>query len=216
MKIINNIGELRANLRQRGWHMTAFSFNYKSVEYDVLFEDIDNITKTNQYASVKLHFIDIANSDRTYTMEANQRGLIIDNKKEFREFFGIAYSQNLGDVFKQFFWHFLRFVPKTAPENLNIRQNNEIDRCLASCDGHDPNAIYCYDVRRLGSHDGKQMHRSIFIANLTERRYPRLYKYFANEKEVTFYYTSDPKKEKSFNELIHQFTMHEANYNSKK
>ena len=37
MPIINNIGFLKQDLRENGWHMTAFLFKYKNVEYDVLF-----------------------------------------------------------------------------------------------------------------------------------------------------------------------------------
>lgn len=52
--------------------MTAFMFNYKQIQYDVLFEDIDNILKKEKFASVKLTFIDINNPERVYSVEANQ------------------------------------------------------------------------------------------------------------------------------------------------
>ena len=71
MPIINNIGALKQSLRENGWHMTAFLFQYKNVEYDVLFEDIDNLQKKEKYASVRLTFIDIAHPERLYSIESS-------------------------------------------------------------------------------------------------------------------------------------------------
>lgn len=209
MPIINNIGALKQNLRDNGWHMTAFLFQYKRIEYDVLFEDLDNLKKKHEMASVKLTFIDIAQPNRIYSIEANQRGMFFD-PKEFRGYFGIEYSDNLGNVFKQFFEHFVTFVPVVASEHLNNRQNSEIDRALAQNGSRDPNAIYCYDARRLGLRDGKQMHRSIFISNLTKRKKPDLYARFENETTVTFFYSPDPNKELSSIEIINNFAKRES------
>lgn len=210
MPIINNIGALKQNLRENGWHMTAFEFEYKKIEYDVLFEDIDNLQKKkNAYASVRLTFIDITNPNRSYTVEANQCQMFF-SPREFREYFGIEYSDNLGDVFKQFYNRFVGFVPAVANEHLNNRQNNEIDRALAQNGTRDPNAIYCYDARRLGVKEGKQMHRSIFISNLTKRKKPDLYAYFEDELTVTFFYSPDPKKELSSIEIINNFAKRES------
>lgn len=210
MPVINNIGALKQNLRENGWHMTAFEFEYKTIEYDVLFEDIDNFQKKkNEYASVKLTFIDIANPDRSYTVEANQHQMFF-TPREFRAYFGIQYSENLGDVFKQFYTRFVDFVPAVANEHLNNRQNNEIDRALAQNGSRDPNAIYCYDARRLGSREGQQMHRSIFISNLTKRKKPDLYARFENELTVTFFFSPDPSKELSSIEIINNFAKRES------
>lgn len=209
MSMINNIGYLKQDLRNNDWHMTAFLFQYKNTEYDVLFEDIDNLSKKNPYASVKLTFIDIDHPDRTYAVETNQVKIFFD-VKEFRNFFRIEYSTNLGNIFDQFFQSFLKFVPATAPLKLNDRQNNEIDRCLAENGNHNPNAIYCYDARRLGKRDGSQLHRSIFISNLTKRRKPDLYKYFKNEPTVTFFYSPNAEDELPTTEIINKFTKRES------
>lgn len=209
MNIINNIGYLKQDLRNNGWHMTAFIFKYKGTEYDVLFEDIDNLSKKNMYASVKLTFIDIEHSDRTYSVEANQNKMFFQ-PKEFRNFFGIEYSKNLGDIFKQFFDGFINIVPAKVPLILNSRQSNEIDKCLAQHGSRDPNAIYCYDARRLGERDGTQLHRSIFITNLTKRRKPDLYEYFKNESTVTFFYSPNAADELSTTDIIKRFTERES------
>ena len=208
MPVLNNIGALKQNLRENGWHMTAFLFNYKRIQYDVLFEDLDNIARKNEYASVKLTFIDINEPERTYSIEANQARMFFE-PKSFREYFGIEYSTNLGDIFRQFFDYFVSFVP-SEPPTLNARQNYEIDRALAKNDNRDPNAIYCYDARRLGIKNGKQMERSLFISNLTKRRKPKLYEYFENEPTVTFYYSPNREDELSDTEIITKFTLRES------
>lgn len=213
-RIINNIGQLKADLVARGWHMTAFPFKYNGISYDVLFENNDDYEKRkNQYASVTLHFIDVSDPERRLSIEANQVKLFY-NPREFREFFHIQYRDNIGDIFRQFFIMFLNYVPPTIPKHLNDRQNRAIDMCLAGRGGHDPNAIYCYDARRLGKRNGEQMHRSIFISNLARRRNPILYDYFENEESVTFYFS--PRESDALDDaaIIHRFVDREANNRS--
>ena len=210
MKITNNIGYLLKDLRDNGYHMTAFSFKYKEIEYDVLFEDNGNIDeRKNRYAIVVLTFIDTNNPSRKYTLWCNQNRLIFNNTREFRDFFGIEYTTNLGDIFKQFYNYFVSFVPNKIPIT-NKRQNMEIDRHLASRDGkRDPNAIYCYDVRRLGKRNNKQSHRSIFISNLTKRRKPKLFEMLKNDSTITFYYSPNENDELTDEELINKFRKNE-------
>lgn len=189
--------------------MTVLLFEYNHISYDVLFEINTNIkNRKNPYASILLTFIDINEPERIYEVEANQKQMYFD-PKEFRAFFRIKYSRNLGNIFNQFFSLFLMYVPPTAPENINERQNSEIDHCLAQRGGHDPNAIYCYDARRLGKRDGRQMFRSIFISNLTERRKPELFNMFKNEPTVTFYYSSNPNDELDWIEILNNFRRRE-------
>ena len=207
--VINNIGLLLNDLRNNNWHMTAFDFTYKEKNYDVLFEDNDNIEeRRNPYASVLLTFIDIDDPERIYSVEANQVKMFF-KPKQFRKYFGIAYSENLGNIFEQFFNYFLTFVPDAVPEQLCERQNNTIDHTLASRGGHNPNAIYCDDARRLGERDGEQLHRSTFIANLTQRRRPDLFQHFEREDTVTFYYSPNEDDELSTIEIINRFIARE-------
>lgn len=210
MKITNNIGYLLKDLKDNGYHMTAFSFKYKNIEYDVLFEDNGNIEqRKDPYAIVVLTFIDINNPTRKYTIWCNQKRFIFDDVIEFRKFFGIEFSNNLGDIFKQFFDYFIGFVPDKMPVT-NKRQDMEIDRHLASRDGRrDPNAIYCYDARRLGKRNNEQMHRSIFISNLTQRRKPKLFEIFKKDDTITFYYSPNEDDELSDEEIINRFRKNE-------
>lgn len=54
------------------------------------------------------------------------------------------------------------------------------------------------------------MYRSNFIDNLTLRRKPILYKYFKDEKTVTFYYSDNPNDELDDTEIISKFTHRES------
>lgn len=208
--IINNIGRLKDDLKKNNWHMTAFVFFYKGRAYDVLFENNENIeTRKEKLASVLLTFIDTENPKRQLITEANQIKMYAD-ARSIREFFNIAYSNNLGDILKQLFSYFVSFVPATIPPILEPRLEVEINQRLASRGAHNPNAIYCYDARRLGKKNGEQMHRSIYIDNLTRRRRPELYNYFAAEKTVTFFYSEDPADELQDIDIIDRFAMREA------
>lgn len=205
---INNIGFLKEDLVNHGYHMTAFDFAYNNSHYDVLFENNDDIEhRSNPYASVVLTFIDINHPDREYSVEANQKRMFFE-VKAFREFFHINYSENLGNILNQFFDFFVAHVPAHIP-TINDRQNLAIAHVLASRGNRDPNAIFCYDARRLGVINNRQKQRSIFISNLTEQRYPNLYNHFKNEPTVTFYYSPRPEDEISETEIITKFTERE-------
>ena len=210
-EFINNMDSLLYDLRKHGYHMTAFRFNYNGYNYIVLFEDNGNIEeRRNRYASVVMTFIDDNNPDRRLVVEANRSKLLFTNVREFREFFGIRYSDNLGDIFKQFFERLLLFVPPEVLPELDDQMEIEIIRTLGGRGARNPNAIYCYDARRLGERDEKQMHRSIFISNLTEMRKPQLFEYFRDEPTVTFYYSPNAEDELDDIEIIHRFEVRES------
>ena len=206
----NNLALLLYDLRQHGYHMTAFKFKYNGSAYIVLFEDNGNIEdRRNRFALVVLTFIDLASPDRRIVVEANRAQLIFASAEEFRKFFGIRYSNNLGDIFKQFYDRLLEFIPPTAPEHLDKELEIEVARTLASRGQHNPYAIYCYDARRLGKRNGSQMHRSIFISNLAELRKRNLYDYFRLETTVTFYFSTNPEDELDDIDIINRFIARE-------
>ena len=75
---------------------------------------------------------------------------------------------------------------------------------------HDPNAIYCYKVQRNGERNGLQMHRTSYNSSLAFYTRPNLFNYFKNEDTVSFYFSTDPQKEKSDSEIISNFSKSES------
>ena len=80
----------------------AFYFRYKSVVYIVLVKRfVGKEKRVNQYALVKLHFMKSDDLNDGLEIEANSSKLLID-AKTLRQYFGIEYQDNLGDILKQF------------------------------------------------------------------------------------------------------------------
>lgn len=66
--------------------------------------------KKNKYALVQLTFFQLNNLDYSLKVEANVNGLLID-AKTLRTYFGIKYSENLGDILSQFADKLNDFIP---------------------------------------------------------------------------------------------------------
>lgn len=67
-----NIKLLRDDLRNHGWVITAFPFEYNNVKCHVIFEDIKAINeRINSYFIAQLTFIDLANNERKLETLAN-------------------------------------------------------------------------------------------------------------------------------------------------
>ncbi|MCR4754324.1 MAG: DUF6037 family protein [Lachnospiraceae bacterium] len=113
---MNRINTLLNYLRLHHYHMTSFLFDYKGIHYIVLFEDLNNLSLVNNGFCVLLTFIDTETEERKLSVKANSYHFEF-NVREFRDFFGIAYAENLGDVFQQFYARFNNFIPETISEH---------------------------------------------------------------------------------------------------
>ena len=71
-------------------------------------------------------------------VEANSQNLIVD-AKELRQYFGIEYTYNLGDILKQF----MRFLEKLFLNLFNLVVS-EVEKIASE----NPNKIYCTNVKR--------------------------------------------------------------------
>lgn len=200
-----NIKKLRNNLKTNGFHITAFPFTYKHITYNVLFEVADNIPNTNKYFIAILTFIKPGTNNETLTVNANSATFEIESVVEFRNFFGIEYSNNLGDFFKQFYARFGSSVPEFPPTKISSDTKNQLIHLLATRNYHDPNAIYCFKVKRNPKVNGKQHHRSAYNSDLAFYARPELFAHFKNDNTISFCFSSEPCKEKSDFEIISNF-----------
>ena len=123
-------------------------------------------------------------------IEANSSKLLID-AKTLRQYFGIEYQDNLGDILKQFAETFGKAIPVNIPKNISDEEKGAMVKSLSISDSEDPNKIYCYKMRR--NPNGRK--RSDFNSDKTKLLRPILFKKFENEPGVSFCYSDDPLKE---------------------
>jgi len=191
IKSMANISNLLNNLRTNHWHMTSFLFKYKNSEYVVLFEDIANLKIKDEGYKVLLTFIDTMDVSRTLAVKANDYSFKF-NVKEFRLFFNIEYSNNLGDVFQQFYQYFNRFIPtQVNPAPTRLEQKLVINRLNKN---DNDNNTCCFSVKRNPYVDGKQHFRTPFNSDKCRRLKADLYYHFENDNTISFCF-------REFNEL---------------
>lgn len=187
---MTNILLLLRDLQNNQWHITAFPFTYKNVQYIVLFEDISNLPLTANSFLVLLTFIDRNDGNRILQTKANEFSFSI-NAKEFREYFGISYAPNLGDIFKQFYTYFGGFVPTMRVQNFDAETQLAIIHKLNQNDHENVNNLCCYSVKRNGKHNGIQYRRTPFNSDKTKLLRENLYKMLGNDDTISFCYREE-------------------------
>lgn len=188
---MSNLKELKEDMVNKDWTICSFIFRYKEIQYIVLIKRfVGTEQRVNEYALVKLHFMKYNDINDDMQVEANSSRLIIEAKK-LREYFGIEYKENLGDVLKQFTEQFGKAIPKNVPNYISDMERMSMVRSLSMSDRENPNKIYCNKVKR-NSNGGQ---RSVFNADKTKLLRPSLFEYFCNDHNISFCYYDDPSKE---------------------
>ena len=109
--MLENLKLLKVDMEKHDWIISSFLFFYKSVEYIVLAKRfLRKETKKNPYALFEIQFMQSDNLSNDLVCEANSRQLFMD-VKAVREYFGIEYVTNLGDILKEFTKYFGQCVP---------------------------------------------------------------------------------------------------------
>lgn len=202
-KIITNLALLRQSLRDHGFHMTAFFFDYKRTKYLVYFELYDNQTKTSEkkYYPIKLTFYDTTDMSRTLITLANQQEFQIPTS-EVRQFFKVDFVQNLGDFAQQFYNQFNNFVPATyIPPKGEVRE--QIIKHLDSLDN--THGLYCYCVKRNGEQNGNQSHRTPFNSQKTALLRPTIFEFYKADDTISFCYSHESSREQTDDQIKYNF-----------
>ena len=200
--LLDNLKELKTDMVNKGWTICSFIFKYKEIEYIVLVKRFVGTEKReNQYALVKLHFMKSADLSDDMEVEANSNRLLIDAQM-LREYFGIKYADNLGDILKQFTERLGNAIPKTIPDVISDIERTAMVRSLSKSDSEDPNKIYCNKVKR--NPNGGQ--RSEFNADKTKLLRTSLFEYFRNEPSISFCYYADPEMENDDVTILRNFS----------
>lgn len=200
--LLENLRQLKEDMRNKGWTICSFLFKYKKIEYIVLVKRFVGTEKRiDKYALVKLHFMKANNLSDELQVEANVKKLIVDPKK-LREYFGIEYRENLGNILQQFTENLGRVIPTKMSENSSKMEKSAMVRSLSKSDSEDPNKIYCNKVRR--NRDGRQ--RSEFNSDKTRLLRPMLFREFCNDKSISFCYYADKEMENDDATIIRNFS----------
>ena len=200
--LLENLRQLKEDMRNKGWTICSFLFKYKKIEYIVLVKRFVGTEKRiDKYALVKLHFMKANNLSDELQVEANVKKLIVDPKK-LREYFGIEYRENLGNILQQFTENLGRVIPTKMSENSSKMEKSAMVRSLSKSDSEDPKKIYCNKVRR--NRDGGQ--RSEFNSDKTRLLRPMLFREFCNDKSISFCYYADKEMENDDATIIRNFS----------
>lgn len=200
--MLSNLKLLNDDMKNKGWIITSFTFRYKTVNYIVLVKSfLSEEKKGNKYSLVKLEFMKENNLEDSLLVEANSRKIFVD-AKIFREYFGIAYVPNLGDIFKHFYGIFGKSIPSTIKIVNTDFEKTAMVKSLSLSDSEDPTKIYCTNVRR--NPEGQK--RSVFNSDKTKILRPRLYQYFKDEESISFCYSNDECKNNDDPTILKNFS----------
>lgn len=200
--MLSNLKLLNDDMKNKGWIITSFTFRYKTINYIVLVKTfLSEEKRENKYSLVKLEFMKENDLEDSLLVEANSRQIFVD-AKIFRQYFGIAYVPNLGDIFKQFYGIFGKSIPSTIKIVNTDFEKTAMVKSLSISDSEDPTKIYCTNVRR--NPEGQK--RSVFNSDKTKILRPRLYEYFKDEESISFCYSNDECKNNDDPTILKNFS----------
>ena len=196
MMPLENLKLLKRDMENRGWVIEAFNFNYRNVDYFVIVRLYEKKDTNTKFALLKLEFIQADNLRNTLLCPANAKGLMID-AQTLRNYFGIAWAENLGDILAQFTKYLGGFIPKAFSEVKPMELNQAIINNLNRTNNE---GNYCYAVNKNSGT------RSSENDNKTRILRPTLYERFKNDKTLSFWYSENESEEKTDAEIIRNFT----------
>ncbi|WP_444957086.1 DUF6037 family protein [Microbulbifer sp. ZKSA002] len=202
MNVLENLRALKDDMENNGWVIDAFPFTFKSIDYIVLIKLYDaNDSKRPKYALLELEFLKKSNISDNLVAPANTTKLLI-TPQELRAYFGIEWSENLGDIFSQFYEYFSKFIPLSAGLHRTQETDVVMVDSLSKSDSQDPRKIYCFSAKR----NPNEGHRSQYNDNKTRILRPVLYSKLSGDPKVSFNYSLERSKEKSDLEIISNFS----------
>lgn len=198
MPVFENFKLLKKDMEENGWVIEAFPFNYKNNNFIVLVKLYLKGEARPKYALLKTEIIKKSNINESIMYPVNSSGFMDINVKEFREFFNVEYSEQLGDILQQFYAYFSKFIPDQINLNKSETIKSVMVSSLSKSDSEDPDKVYCYTVTRKGN-------RSPYNDNKTRLLRPNLYLKFKEDTTISFCYKNDIIEEKSDEEILLNF-----------
>lgn len=208
--IFENFRLLRNDMRSKEIAVTLFPFEYKKEKYFVVVGLLTEYEKQQdklRYALLHIQFVDSTDITRTFDTYANTVGFFPKAKiYELRKFLKVSYQQSFNDWEDGFLQYFAKRIPTVISPKLTEAESLVVTRSIASFSGCNPNRIYPFDVRNNGkTSDGKGKERTAYNAQLASVCCPNLYKIFKPYRTYSFYFSDNPEKQKSEEEILANF-----------
>lgn len=201
--MLEKLKSLKEDMKNNGWTICSFIFKYKNQNYIVLVKRfVGTVERKSRYALVKLEFMKENDLTDLLEVEANSSKLIID-EEILREYFGIEYSENPGNIINQFFNQLGNSIPANININVTAIEKQAMVRSLSISDSEDPEKIYCTMIRR--NSQGKK--RSEFNSDKTKLLRNKLFECFKNDESISFCYSIEREKERDDNTILKNFSM---------
>lgn len=200
--MLEKLKSLKEDMKKNGWTICSFIFKYKNKNYIVLVKRfVGSVKRISEYALVKLEFMKENDLTDVLEVEANSNRLLID-AKTLREYFGIEYSDNLGDIINQFSNQLGDSIPANIKVNISGIEKQAMVRSLSISDSEDPEKIYCTVVRR----NPKGKKRSEFNSDKTKLLRGELFKFFKDDESISFCYSKELEKENDDATILKNFS----------
>lgn len=198
-----NLPELLNDMNRLGWIIDSFPFEYNGKQTVVILTLYTlRERKPSAYAQVKLEFISQDDANHSIKAYADFYEVHFNSVREFFDFFDINRldGNKAREIFINFSECFARVIPMQKVINKPPLERELIGR---RAEGNNPNAIYCFDVRRNGRRsDGTPNSRSIENSNKAEMLRPELYHRYRHDPNLSFFFSDNPNEERTDEEII--------------
>ena len=199
-----SLPKLINSMKKLGWIIDSFQFKYKNELYFVILKLYsENENRPTRYTQVKLEFIKASNISESIHATADFYEVHFTSVNEFVNFFGISSGNANRDLFIDFSDIFSKFIPSVKQE---VKSGLLRKLQGSRCEGNNPKAIYCYDVRRNGETNNRKNSRSLENSNKAFTLRKNLYNKFKDDENLSFFFSDKPDDEKTDAEIISQFS----------
>ncbi|SQI96811.1 DUF6037 family protein [Aggregatibacter aphrophilus] len=198
-----NLPLLLNDMNRLGWIIDSFPFEYNGKQTIVILTlYTQKERKPSNYAQAKLEFINQDDANHSIRAYADFYEIHFNSAIEFFDFFDINRldGNRFREIFINFSECFARVIPMQKVINKPLLERELIGR---RAEGNNPNAIYCFDVKRNGKRaNGTPKSRTIKNSNKVEMLRPELYQRYRYDPNLSFFFSDNPDEERTDEEII--------------
>ena len=202
----HTLPSLLSDIEKKNWVIDVFQFTYNTIPCYCLFTLYDaNEKKPSDNAKLKLEFIHQNNTNESIKAYADFLEVKFNSITEFCKFFNIKKGNG---NFRELFINFANFFETVLPKEITKNKPRTEERLIARrLEPDNPNAIYCFDIRRNG-HDenGNNNVRSVRNSQKAEMFCSDLYERFKSDTNLSFFFSENPSDEVKLEEILRRFS----------